>query len=137
MEDGAGIPSRGGQRAGCLTLGPRRNGSKTRTRRSAGPILETDVGERVAVGVADDEAVLAELHVGVIGVPPEWRCRKKEPQAVYARSGFFELRLNLDSSGWAAGVWGMGVPLQSGPIGRHLSCAASAVPELNCSLQSK
>ncbi len=32
-------------------------------------VLEIDVGERVPVGVADDEAVLAELHVQVIDGP--------------------------------------------------------------------
>ena len=36
-----------------------------------GLLLEIDVGEGMAVGVADDEAILAELHVGVVNGP--WR----------------------------------------------------------------
>jgi hypothetical protein len=40
-----------------------------RRRSPAGLLVEIDVGERVAVGVADDEAGLAELGVRVIDGP--------------------------------------------------------------------
>jgi len=44
-------------------------GHQMRRRSPAGLILEIDIGKRVAVGVADDETVLAELHVRVIDGP--------------------------------------------------------------------
>jgi hypothetical protein len=42
---------------------------QVRRRAPAGFVLEIDVGQRVPVGVADDEAVLAELGIGVVDRP--------------------------------------------------------------------
>src|SRR6185437_5817922 len=44
-------------------------GHQVRRRAPAGLVLEIDVGERVALSVPDDVAVLTELHVGVIDGP--------------------------------------------------------------------
>ena len=120
-------------------------------------IADAFTARRLPAG-ADDEAVLAELHVRIIDRLRRWEAAiltghrvtapsrsgaaadnqdvaKKEPQAVYARLGSLNVP-QLDSSGWAAGVSGAGGATQPGLI-EHPSCADLAVPELDCSLQSK
>jgi hypothetical protein len=58
-----------------------------RRRAPAGLILEIDVGEQVAVGVAGDTAVLAELFVGIVDRP-----RRRERRSANS-GGRFRSRL--------------------------------------------
>ncbi len=63
-------PSTGYSNSGSLAVlaATRRASSRVMSFAAASPrlVLEIDVGERVPVGVADDEAILAELDVRVV-----------------------------------------------------------------------